>query len=116
MSGFDGTGPAGEGPMTGGGRGYCNSEASFGFGRSGPRRGVGFGYGRARGNRHVFWETGLPRWARRRSDWIGQYRKPYPSRKDEVRVLKEEAKALKEDLKAIEGRMSELEAEKKPDE
>ena len=24
MPGFDGTGPAGRGPMTGGGRGYCN--------------------------------------------------------------------------------------------
>lgn len=116
MPGFDGSGPNGRGTMTGGGRGYCNPEASFGFGRSGLRRGVGFGYGRGRGYRHMFWETGLPRWARRRSDGIGQYREPYLSREDEVRVLKEEAEALKEDLNAIEGRMSELEAEKKPDE
>ncbi|RPJ64088.1 MAG: hypothetical protein EHM12_00635 [Dehalococcoidia bacterium] len=26
MPGFDGTGPAGMGPMTGGGRGFCNSQ------------------------------------------------------------------------------------------
>ncbi len=118
MPGFDGTGPAGGGPMTGGGRGYCNPEASFGFGRSGPRRGVGFGYGRGRGYRHMFWETGLPRWARRRSDWWGSdpYRETSFSREDEVRMLKEDAEALKDDLNAIERRMNELEAEKKPDE
>ena len=116
MPGFDGSGPSGRGPMTGGRRGYCNPGASYGFERSSSSRGVGFGYGRGRGYRHMFWETGLPRWARRRSDWIGQYRKPYPSREDEVRMLKEEAEALKEDLNAIEGRMGELEAGKKPNE
>jgi hypothetical protein len=29
MPGFDGTGPAGMGPMTGGGRGWCNPYGSF---------------------------------------------------------------------------------------
>ena len=116
MPGFDGAGPAGGGPMTGWGRGYCNPKGSFGFGRSWPRRGIGFGYGRGRGYRHMFWETGLPRWARRRSDWSGPYREPNYSREDEVRMLKEEAEALKDDLNAIDRRMNELETEKKPDE
>jgi hypothetical protein len=117
MPGFDGTGPAGGGPMTGWGRGYCKPGASYGFERSGSRRGVGFGYGRGRGNRHMFWETGLPRWARRRSDWlgVGPYREPSYSWEDEVRMLKEDAEVLKDDLNAIERRMNELEAEKKPD-
>ena len=75
MPGFDGTGPAGMGPMTGGGRGWCNPygpaytgygpyralytppaqpyyrgrPAAYGFGR--PRRGLGRGFfgGRGRG-------------------------------------------------------------------
>jgi hypothetical protein len=63
----------------------------------------------------MFWETGLPRWARRRADWLGSdpYREPSYSREDEVRRLKEDAEALKENLNAIERRMGELEAVKK---
>jgi hypothetical protein len=63
----------------------------------------------------MYWETGLPRWARRRSDWSGPYREPSYSQENEVRMLKEEAAVLKDDLNAIERRMNELEAEKKPD-
>jgi len=113
MPGFDGTGPAGGGPMTGWARGYCNPGASYGFGRSWSGRGGGFGYSRGRGYRHMFWETGLPRWARRRSDWSSPGRELYYSREDEVRMLKEEAEALKDDLMTIERRMKDLEAEKK---
>ena len=115
MPGFDGTGPAGGGPITGGGRGYCNPGASYGRGKSWSSRGGGFGYGRGRGYRHMFWETGLPRWARRRPDWSGPYREPYYSQEDLVGMLKEEAEALKDDLNAIERRMNELKAEKEPD-
>ena len=74
MPGFDGTGPAGMGPMTGWGQGYCStSPATYmptpinspayqwpgygrgygrgpGFGRGrGSRRGFGPGFGRGRG-------------------------------------------------------------------
>lgn len=57
MPGFDGTGPVGRGPITGGGFGYCAGYASeletsgrpF-YGRCGVRRvfgrGKGFGFGR----------------------------------------------------------------------
>jgi hypothetical protein len=116
MPGFDGSGPAGGGPMTGGGRGYCNAGVSYGIGRSWSRRSVGSGYGRGRGYRHMFWETGLPRWARRQPDRPGPYREPSYSREDEVRMLKAEAEALEDDLTAIERRMGELESGKKPDE
>jgi hypothetical protein len=71
MPGFDGTGPAGMGPMTGGGRGWCNPHSApyarygphnlpyaipaspdytYGFGRPRWGRGRGFwGRGRGRG-------------------------------------------------------------------
>jgi hypothetical protein len=46
MPGFDGTGPRGQGAMTGGGRGVCN------------------GRGRGRGMRNCFIATGMPGWMR----------------------------------------------------
>jgi hypothetical protein len=41
MPGFDGTGPAGQGPMTGRGMGPCSGNAGYGQ-RFGGRRGFGF--------------------------------------------------------------------------
>jgi len=89
MPGFDGTGPAGMGPMTGWGRGYCNTSpatyygpapmfgqaywvpghgrgfgrgARFGWGR-GFRRGLGPGFGRGRGYGRGFgWSGAYPAW------------------------------------------------------
>ena len=116
MPGFDGTGPVGGGSMTGWGRGYCNPGASYGLERSWSRRGAGFGYGRGRGYRHIFRETGLPRWARRPMHWPTPYREPVYSKEDEIRMLKAQAESLKDDLNYIEGRMNELEAENKTDE
>ena len=46
MPGFDGTGPQGQGPMTGGGFGRCTDNAGYGMR---PRFGRGGGWGR-RGN------------------------------------------------------------------
>ena len=52
MPGFDGTGPAGMGPMTGGGRGVCNPYsasywpyAAWQPGAQGPAYGPAFGWG-----------------------------------------------------------------------
>lgn len=64
MPGYDGTGPMGSGPMTGGRRGPCAGDA-VGMGRgagAGFGRGMGFGGGRGRRNR--FYETGLTGWQR----------------------------------------------------
>lgn len=47
MPGYDGTGPMGQGAMTGGARGRCNTNQSAVFGRG--RGGVAFGCGRGRG-------------------------------------------------------------------
>jgi len=115
MPGFDGTGPAGNGPMTGGGRGYCRSAGWYNFGRPRLRQGVGFGYGRGRGYRHIFWETGLPRWARGGPSIWGPYSEPAVSKKGEIAMLNDEAEALKEDLDAIQARIKDLESEQESD-
>ena len=126
MPGFDGTGPSGMGPMTGGGRGFCNpSQASPtwgpGYGRSFGRgygrgggfgRGLGFGrgrgYGRGVGRRGAYPPPG---------GWYGPtygpgYGSPYNVQpEDEIRDLKDEAKYMKDELDAINKRIEELETE-----
>ncbi|OGS21207.1 MAG: hypothetical protein A3J83_05885 [Elusimicrobia bacterium RIFOXYA2_FULL_40_6] len=68
MPGFDGTGPRGLGPMTGGGRGFCAVPVSVGDRSFAGRMFGGRGFrgcgGRGRGHRHWFYATGLPGWAR----------------------------------------------------
>ena len=108
MPGFDGTGPWGEGPMTGGARGYCNPALvrtsplygrRFGYGRGyrgrGFRRGFGPGYGWGRG-----YAPAAP------------YYGPYPmDPSQEVNMLKTEADALRSELDQINKRIEELEKE-----
>lgn len=48
MPGFDGTGPRGAGPMSGGGQGFCNPAAARYAPRFGRRIGYGRGFGRVR--------------------------------------------------------------------
>lgn len=81
MPGFDGTGPRGMGPMTGGGRGFCNP---YGAGAS--------------------WR---PYVARR---WMG-YGSAYgafPTREQELDFLKGETQNLKRTLEEIYARIREL--------
>jgi len=52
MPGRDGTGPWGDGPLTGGRRGYCAAGGGYGGG------------GSDRGRRYQFDATGLPGWQR----------------------------------------------------
>ena len=62
MPGFDGTGPRGMGPMTGGGRGFCANPGGAGRPLVGGR--TFFGWGGGRGWRNQYYATGLPRWQR----------------------------------------------------
>jgi hypothetical protein len=57
MPGFDGKGPGGMGPMTGGGRGNC-AAAPAPSGRGPARRGYGMGQG-GRGRRNRYYATGI---------------------------------------------------------
>lgn len=109
MPGFDGTGPSGEGPMTGGGFGYCNP-ARAGYGRPygrGYGYDRGFGFGRGRGLRRGFGPLYGP------GRWYGPgYGAPYPpSPSEEISMLKAEAEAIKGDLEAINRRIGQLESE-----
>jgi len=61
MPGFDGTGPGGQGAMTGGGRGYCAMPVD-GVGMQSGKGAVGIRGGR--GRRNCFYATGLPGWMR----------------------------------------------------
>jgi len=120
---MDGTGPWGEGPMTGRGMGYCAGYARpgyppatgrrwFGLGRGfgrGLGRGLGRGFGRGRG---FGMGRGLGRgWGRGWSQggyWDAPYA-PQMTRDDEVGFLKEEADAVKTQLEEIEARIKEIE-------
>jgi len=84
MPGFDGTGPEGTGPMTGGGRGFCHASAAGGR-KHFPHSG--------RGYRHWFHATGLP----------GRL-----SAGDEKEALQQEAEHLKRRLENIRDRLQKL--------
>jgi len=109
MPGFDGTGPAGMGPMTGGGRGFCVAPVAGIRPRPFGRR--FFGRGGGRGWRHWYYATGLPRWARTVYGYsaFGMGYTPDFSKEEESAMLKEEAELLKEDLKAVQERLDALE-------
>ena len=93
MPGFDGTGPGGMGPMTGGGRGFC-----------GPR-GVGI-------RNYAF-----PRWAPYTHPAYGVYDfrpfAPRMSREQELTFLKGQADTLRNELELVENEISKISTEKK---
>lgn len=109
MPGFDGTGPRGEGAMTGGARGFCNT----GYGGYYPGYGRGYGLGWGRGFRGG---AGSGFGPGRGYGWRGAYPPPYAgpyamNREDEIGLLKEQAEMLKANLDAISKRMKDLESE-----
>jgi len=104
MPGFNGSGPMGGGPMTGGGRGYCDP-AGAGFGRPmGYGRGMAYGRG-ARGGYAP--GRGL------RRGYAGAYDQypPVYDREpiDELSALKQQADSIKNTLDSITSRIAELE-------
>lgn len=110
MPGFDGTGPLGEGPMTGGGFGYCGTggRPGYGFrgrafyGGLGSGRGLGFGRGRRFGRGA---DLGSGRW----SPWRAYGQSLTLDPKAEFAGLQQEAKDLRAYLKNLETRIGELE-------
>jgi len=113
MPGFDGTGPAGMGPMTGRGQGQCASYVGS-YRPWGRRTSYGWGRGGGRGWRHRFWATGLPGWNRR--GWAGYpdpmaggYGPPV-TQKEELEMLKAQSETLSHMLKDISERIREREA------
>jgi hypothetical protein len=95
MAGFDGTGPMGKGPMTGGRRGHCNpagvdATRAFGYGRSWA--------GACYGGRVV---------RRARGRIFAQNISIEPA--DELETLKRRADGMKNSLDTILSRIAELE-------
>lgn len=110
MPGFDGTGPRGQGPMTGGARGFCALPAGYVRGRPFARR--FFGRGGGRGFRNMYWATGMPGWMRA-GYGVGPYDVQGLAPTEEMNILREEAQILKEQLEEIQGRISTLEKAQK---
>ncbi|MDO8885622.1 DUF5320 domain-containing protein [Candidatus Oleimmundimicrobium sp.] len=106
MPGFNGTGPRGEGPMTGGRRGNCSPSYGADY-PSRPRGGFAPG---GRGYRNMYYATGQPGWARfgyspGRGQGAGAVSQEPGTEKE---LLKEEASLLKERLDVIEKRLNEI--------
>ncbi|MFA6358053.1 MAG: DUF5320 domain-containing protein [Candidatus Omnitrophota bacterium] len=109
MPGFDGTGPKGQGAMTGGGKGYCVVNVSSGGVRPSVGRGF-FGSSGGRGNRNCFYATGLPGWmrAQRSVQAFGGLGR-FLSKEEELSTLKNQADYLKGELDAVQARVQDLE-------
>jgi hypothetical protein len=97
MPGFDGTGPRGMGPMTGGGRGFCSpwgiGAAFAGYGIP-PRMGYGYPY---------YGRAGMPATAPGAVPFA-----PQMTREQELDSLKNQAQAMREQLGQIEARIQQL--------
>ena len=97
MPGFDGTGPLGQGAMTGGGFGYCGSgrRPGYGLGGLGPSRGRRLGRGMG------------PGYGYRRA--MASYRWPRTlDANTELAELQRESEDVKGYLKDLEARIAEL--------
>jgi len=103
MPGFDGTGPKGQGPMTGGGRGHCAVNLSA----AGVKSGAG------RGRRNCFYATGLPGWVRAQKGMqaFGGFGQTV-SREGELDILIKQADLLKQQLENTQTRIQDLESKK----
>lgn len=117
MPNFDGTGPQGLGPMTGGGRGFCamplGSIQPAMYGRRFFNRGGG------RGCRNLYYATGLTGWQRASLGYPAFGRGFYPvnpvtiSAEEEKQMLQEEALALEKELGSIKERITTIEKQHK---
>ena len=97
MPRFDGTGPAGMGPMTGWGMGYCGSGRMYGGRNSlrGRRYGRGRGFGAWNGPGAAFgWNAGPA------------------GREDQIEFLRRRSEQLEEELEETRKVIQEMEADK----
>ena len=100
----DRTGPMGAGAMTGRRMGICTGSAAPGYASAPGRRGSFGGGGSRRGNRNMFYATGLFGWQRANS-----FTAPQPASRDqEIQELKQQAEYFGNQLEAINKRIDEL--------
>ena len=113
MPGRNGTGPMGQGPRTGGGRGRCGGASAR---DQLPSKGPGFGMDRsgARGkgwrHRHQYYATGLTGWQRVQVGWPGPNAgfPSAPSKDQDLAVLKQQAASVMQTLSELKSRIQEL--------
>ena len=136
MPARDGTGPGGQGPMTGRAAGYCAGYAVPGYTNPIPGRGLGFGRGRGfgfrlrggyggqvgrglgfgfRGGRGWggYWDATYAAPANPYAGAVVPYATPYgvgPTREQEADMLKGQAEYFEDALEGIKKRIAELEA------
>lgn len=100
MPGFDGTGPRGQGPRTGGGFGRCRVDFNVGDRLDAPR-GAGRGY--------LPWGGGCGRaWGGGRGPGRGQINARLP-REDDLAMLRDQAAQLARELQAVNERLHQFE-------
>lgn len=114
MPGFDGTGPMGQGPRTGGGFGYCPPSAGPAYGTYGQRAlyGVGrggfpFGGGRGRawgGGRGFRWRVNPVNYGWANPVTYGTA----PTAENEMEYLKNMLTGLEEEMTAVKKRIDEI--------
>jgi hypothetical protein len=110
----NGTGPAGMGPMTGRGAGFCAGYGVPGYlnpvgGQGAWGAGLGFGRGRGRGHRNMYWATGLFGWQRAAAGFPAPFAQP--STEQELAALREQLKAMEQGIGQVQERIRELERE-----
>lgn len=118
----DRTGPAGQGPRTGRGLGFCTGYSTPGYTKGRPRGGGGPGRGRGRGFGRRYWApdsapaSGYSQRVQPQSQQPGtgqQAQDPgisgQVSSEEEVQTLKQEAQELEARLKEIYDRIDEVE-------
>ena len=119
MPGGDRTGPAGMGPMTGRGAGFCAGYSVPGYMNPVGGRGYwgwGRGQGGGRGRRYRFFATGMPGWARAGYGYQAPYAAPFAPTvtvEQELEGLKQQAQYFKDALEEINKHIQELEVENK---
>ena len=100
----NGTGPAGLGPKTGRGAGYCTGYSVPGYKNTTvPRRGyfrTGF-QGGGGGWRNVYNATGLTRWQRESTTQPVTTTQPVLTKEQQLEALKKQAEYLKNELEKI---------------
>ena len=110
MPGGDGTGPNGQGPMTGRALGFCAGFNAPGFMNPGFARVAGFRRGFGRGLRRGL---GLGRGFAWRARFFQQLQPDFAepaviTESEERQILQEELKALREEMQEIEARLKEI--------
>lgn len=114
MPAGDGTGPVGQGPMTGRGLGFCAGYSMPGYAWGGPGRGFGGHGGGGRGWRNRFWATGLTGWQRAGFGAPFAYGQPMPApaatvtAEQELGALRAQAQQFEVALENIQKRIDEL--------